>query len=92
MRRLERRVALVTGGSRGIGAAIAVRLAAEGAAVAINYAGNEAAAAEVVDAIEASGGTAASFRADVSDPAACGVLVDAVLQRFERLDILINNA
>ena len=92
MRRLDGRVALITGGSRGIGAAIAIRLAAEGATVAINYAGNEAAAAAVVDAIEASGGSAASFRADVSDAAACGTLVDAVLERFGRLDILVNNA
>ena len=92
MKRLEDRVALVTGGSRGIGAAIALRLAAEGARVALNYAGNAAAAADVVARIESDGGVAVAFQADVSDSAACAALVEAVVSRFGTLDILVNNA
>ena len=92
MRRLEGRAALVTGGSRGIGAAISLRLALEGAVVAVNYAGNATAAADVVARIVALGGTAEAFRADVSDAAACSALVDDVFARFGRLDVLVNNA
>jgi len=92
MKRLEDRVALVTGGSRGIGAAIALRLAAEGARVALTYAGNAAAAADVVARIESDGGVAVAFQADVSDSAACAALVEAVVTRFGTLDILVNNA
>lgn len=90
--RLQGRVALVTGASRGIGAAIAERLAAEGAIVAVNYAGRADAAADVVARIEAAGGTAKAFQADVSDPAACSKLVTGVFETFGRLDILVNNA
>jgi 3-oxoacyl-[acyl-carrier protein] reductase len=92
MRRLEGRVALVTGGSRGIGAAISLRMAAEGAIVAVNYAGNAIAAADVVARITAMGGTAEAFQADVSDPAACATLAAAVLERFGHIDVLVNNA
>lgn len=92
MNRLEDKVALVTGASRGIGAAIAQRLAAEGASVAVNFAGNAEAAAAVVNAIGEAGGTAAAFQADVSDPQACEALLAAVLERFGTLDILVNNA
>jgi len=92
MRRLEGKVALVTGASRGIGAAIAVRLADEGAAVAVNFAGNAEAATAVVARIQAAGGTAVAFQADVSDPQACEGLVATVLEEFTRLDILVNNA
>lgn len=92
MERLSGRVALVTGGSRGIGAAVARRLAAEGATVAINYAGRADAAAEVVAAIDAAGGTAAAFQADVSDATACAALVEGVVSRFGRIDVLVNNA
>lgn len=92
MERLSGRVALVTGGSRGIGAAVARRLAAEGATVAINYAGRADAAAEVVAAIDAAGDTAAAFQADVSDATACAALVEGVVSRFGRIDVLVNNA
>ena len=90
--RLEGRVALVTGASRGIGAAIAERLAAEGATVAVNYAGRADAAADVVARIEAGGGSARAFQADVSDAPACSKLVADVFGAFGRLDVLVNNA
>jgi 3-oxoacyl-[acyl-carrier protein] reductase len=89
---LEGRVALVTGASRGIGASIAARLAADGAAVAVNYSGSKEAALAVVDAIVSSGGKAVALQADVSDPADCSTLVDAAIAEFGRLDILVNNA
>lgn len=92
MNRLEGRVALVTGASRGIGAAVAVRLAAEGASVAVNYAGRADAAAEVVRWIEDAGGHAKAFQADISSPAACADLVDAVVAEYGALDVLVNNA
>lgn len=89
---LKGNVALVTGGSRGIGRAICVELARQGAAVAVNYAGNSAAAEETVQLCRALGVEAETFRADVADPAACDALVAAVKERFGRLDILVNNA
>ena len=85
-------VALITGGSRGIGRAICLELARRGAAVAVNYAGNSAAAEETVQLCRALGVEAEAFQADVSDPAACDALVAAVKERFGRLDILVNNA
>ncbi|MGE4276901.1 MAG: 3-oxoacyl-[acyl-carrier-protein] reductase [Lawsonibacter sp.] len=85
-------VALVTGGSRGIGRAICLELARRGMAVAVNYAGSEQAALETVEACRALGAEAEAFRADVSDPAACEELVKAVKERFGTLEVLVNNA
>jgi 3-oxoacyl-[acyl-carrier protein] reductase len=86
------KVAIVTGSSRGIGRAIALRLAAGGARVVINYRGSEAAANEVVAQIEAAGGEAIAVQADVSDAAQAEALVDAAKKTFGRIDILVNNA
>ena len=89
---MKDKVALVTGGSRGIGRAICLELAARGAAVAVNYAGNEQAALETVEACRALGAQAQAFRADVADPAACEELLKAVKEAFGKVDILVNNA
>ena len=89
---LKGNVALVTGGSRGIGRAVCLELARQGAAVAVNYAGNSAAAEETVEQCRALGVEAEAFRADVAGPAACDALTAAVKERFGRLDILVNNA
>jgi 3-oxoacyl-(acyl-carrier-protein) reductase len=83
---------MVTGGSRGIGRAISLAVAEEGADVAINFQRNEALAKEVSQAIERLGRTAETFQADVSDPEQVQQMRDAVLKRFERVDILVNNA
>lgn len=84
--------AVVTGGSRGLGRAIAVRLATQGADVAISYRGNEAAATETVAAIEGLGRRAIAVAADVRDPAAAERLVATALDAFGKVDILVNNA
>ncbi|WP_219209539.1 SDR family oxidoreductase [Variovorax boronicumulans] len=85
-------VAIVTGASRGIGAAIATRLAQDGHAVVVNYAGNAAEAAKVVDAITAAGGRALAVQADVADPAAVRRLFDETVAAFGHVDVLVNNA
>lgn len=92
MQRLEGKVALVTGASRGIGAGIALRLAGEGATVVVNYAGSRDSALAVVKAVIAAGGRAEARQADISDPAACATLVEAVVAEHGSIDILVNNA
>jgi 3-oxoacyl-[acyl-carrier protein] reductase len=89
---LDGRVALVTGGSRGIGRAICIELGSRGAKVAVNYKANAALAEEVVAAIAAAGGEAAAVGGDISDPESAGNLVKATIDRFGGLDILVNNA
>jgi 3-oxoacyl-[acyl-carrier protein] reductase len=89
---LTGRVALVTGASRGIGRAIALGLAHAGATVCVNYRQQHARAKETLGAIEAAGGHGFVYQADVSDRAQTEALVDAVVARAARLDILINNA
>src|SRR5262245_41631674 len=85
-------VAIVTGASRGIGAAIAQRLARDGYRVVVNYAGRAAEADAVVQAIRAAGGSAVAVQADVADPAAVRELFDLAVREFGRVDVLVNNA
>ena len=89
---LDGRYALVTGASRGIGRAIALRLAAEGAAVALNFAGNVAAAEAVRKEIESAGGKAILVPADVADETAATEMVEKTAEAFGAIDILVNNA
>jgi 3-oxoacyl-[acyl-carrier protein] reductase len=89
---LSGKSAVVTGGSRGIGRAIALRLAEQGADVAFSYRGNEAAANETVAAVEALGRKALAIQADVSQPESADALVKAALDAFGKVDILVNNA
>src|ERR1700722_16119596 len=89
---LQQKVALVTGGSRGIGAAIAKRLAADGAKVAITYSKGADAAASVVKEIERDGGKAIAIQADATDADATKAAVEKTVATFRRLDVLVNNA
>ena len=86
-----KKVAIVTGASRGIGQAIAKRMGQDGYAVVVNYASNQAAAAGVATEIQASGGTAIAIQADVSDPAAVQQLFAATKEAFGRVDTVVNN-
>ena len=92
MGKLNGKVAVVTGASKGIGAAIAEELAREGASVVVNYASSGAQADAIVTKIEAAGGTAKAVRADVSKPAEAKNLVKTAVAEFGKVDILVNNA
>ncbi|MCS6814225.1 MAG: 3-oxoacyl-[acyl-carrier-protein] reductase [Cyanobacteria bacterium] len=85
-------VAIVTGASRGIGRAVAMALAAEGAAIAVNYASSASAAEQVVADIRAKGGEAIALQADVSQPDQVDALVAAIVDKWGRVDVLVNNA
>lgn len=89
---LEGKVAVVTGASRGIGRAVACRLASMGAAVVINYHGSRDRAEEVKQEIEADGGTAVLYQCDVSDYGKCEAFIQDVIREYGRIDILVNNA
>lgn len=89
---LANKIALVTGASRGIGAAIAKKLAENGAFVIVNYNGSKERAEAVVSEIQAAGGDGAALGCDVSNFAACGDMVAQIVKRYGRLDILVNNA
>lgn len=92
MNTLSNKIVLVTGASRGIGAAVAKKLAAEGAKVIINYAGSQSEADQVVQDIKNNGGDALALRADVSKASEVTALFDAAIAHYGRIDVLVNNA
>ncbi len=92
MNKLKGKAAVVTGASKGIGAAIAKALAAEGASVVVNYASSKAGADSVVDAIMKAGGTAVAVGGDVSKAAESQGIIDAAIKHYNHLDILVNNS
>lgn len=92
MNKLKGKVAVVTGASKGIGAAIAKALATEGASVVVNYASSKQGADAVVAEIEKAGGKAVAVKGDVSKAAEAKAIVDAAIKHFERLDVLVNNS
>ena len=92
MSKLTGKVAVVTGASKGIGAAIAKALAAQGASVVVNYASSKEGADKVVDAIAKAGGQAVAVGGDVSKAAEAQGIIDAAIQRYGRLDVLVNNS
>jgi 3-oxoacyl-[acyl-carrier protein] reductase len=92
MSKLESKVAVVTGASKGIGAGIAKALAANGAAVVVNYASSKAGADKVVGEIVAAGGRAIAVGGDVSNAAQAAAIIDAAVKEYGRLDILVNNS
>lgn len=89
---LTNKVALVTGGSRGIGSGISAMLAEKGATVLVNYNGSKERAQSVVDEIVAKGGQAEAIQCDVSDYEACGAMIQSVIEKYGKIDILVNNA
>jgi 3-oxoacyl-[acyl-carrier protein] reductase len=92
MNKLTGKVAVVTGASKGIGAAIAKSLAAEGASVVVNYSSSKSGADAVVSAIKADGGKAVAVHGDVSKAAEAQGIIDAAIKNFGRLDVLVNNS
>src|SRR6201991_685935 len=91
-KRLEKKVALVTGASKGIGAAIAKALAAEGASIVVNYASDKKGADNTVSAITAAGGKAIAVRANIANLGEVKAMYEAAKKSFRQVDILVNNA
>ena len=91
MKRFENKIVLVTGAGRGIGASIAKRFASEGAEVIVNYSGNDEAAQKTVDEITATGGQAQKYKCSVNDSESVKVMIDEIIKKFRRIDILVNN-